>query len=608
MAGFAAVIDWARPVETAETIAMMDAVPHRCRGGITSGGSEHAAFSETRNNQDRVERSSIMELGHLSIVGDLRLWDRDSLRSRAGGLSATAGMDDRRLILNAYARSGTRFLEGLDGDYAFVIWDDRNAVAIAVRDRFGVKPLFFERTATGIRFASEVKQLAATSARPVVPDERSIVGHLLDRHDEPHATFFSGIERVRGATCLITTTASCRAFRYWDPSPEISTPPVPSDVPGEFRERLVESVHHRLSGTGTAVAQLTGGLDSSSVTASAHILDERRHLSTDLHTVSAVFPGHTIDETAWINEIAARQPFPHHDFTPSIPDIGAYDNDMWTIDGPGIVRIRDMWSKTCSVADGVDAGLLLTGHGGDDVLFEYQLLADYLRTGALRPWLSGIREFASRYDYPVSKTVLRSAASAAPEALKQPIRGIRGPGSPSSLIHRDLAHAHPAPTSEEIRGRTTYPSLTQNLVIAHASDPGIEHLNELQDALYASCGVEVSHPFLDRAVVEYLASIPVMDRPYDPRMKALVRRGFAGWLPDSVIERQDKTVADEYLDGLFSHHAPQYRERFSDITASAEHILDRRRYHRHLAYLDAGTATRTVTDELWGAWTLMAWL
>ena len=176
--GIAVIVDWGRPVAGERLNPMLDLIPHRATGRVDQASFEHAALAGTSARANAEDAPLAATVGHLAIVGDLRLWNRGGLRSRAGGPTTTAGMTDLRLILEAYRRTGVEALDDVDGDFAFVIWDDREQRVIAVRDRFAMKPLFFERTPSGIRFASEPKMLVSTSIRPIEPCSRSIAEYL----------------------------------------------------------------------------------------------------------------------------------------------------------------------------------------------------------------------------------------------------------------------------------------------------------------------------------------------------------------------------------------------------------------------------------------------
>ena len=217
MGGFAVDIDWTRPVTTRVVDSMLDLVPHRARGGSARLGFAHAALGEARSGAPEGPLS-VTTTGRFSLVGDLRLWAREGLRSRAGGLAATEGLNDRQLILAAYARTGIGFLDDLDGDFAFVIWDDERQRALAVRDRFGVKPLFFTRTRDRIRIASQPKQLLATSTAPIEPCDRMVFEFLTEQHQSSELTFFKGIHRVRPADYVVFGEGGMSRASYWSPT------------------------------------------------------------------------------------------------------------------------------------------------------------------------------------------------------------------------------------------------------------------------------------------------------------------------------------------------------------------------------------------------------
>lgn len=609
MGGLAVVVDWVRPVAARELDPMLALTPHRATGGTRRTSFEHAAMAETFFTQDAPDHPAVTSLGHLSIVGDLRLWNRDGLRARAGGNSVTTGLDDRRLLLSSYQRTGIDFLDDVDGDFAFVIWDNRERRAIAVRDRFGAKPLFFERTATGIRFASEVKQLVATSVQPGQPCLRSVSEHLTHRYVGTRMSFFESVERVRPSMALIADPQHRDEFLYWNPGPETVLPTPAGDAAEGFREHLVESVRRRLADTNTAVAHVTGGHDSSSVTAAAHVLADRDRLPSMLHTVSAVFPGHPNDETPWINEIAARQPFPHHDFVPAIETVERYEADMWESDTPRPAPIDGLWAGTIETAHAVGADLVLTGDGGDEVLDQFSLLTDLLRRGSLARWMRGIRASASWSDQRLDHVLTGSVRSAIPIALKQRIRSMltRSDLPSDALIRRDAWEHLQTRSVEENPTRYGFDSPTQNLVIAYTRAPRLTQILEYEEARHARAGLAVTHPFLDRTLVEYVASIPVTDRPFDGRTKTLARVAFADWLPRSVLDRRTATYANRYLDTIVARLQPHFRNRFPTVTDAAVPFLDPETYASRLADT---VANPPVWGDglLWSAWTLMAWL
>lgn len=438
MGGFCAVFDWERPVVRASVDTMLGLIPHRSAGGAATVVTGHAALGEAHTGR-AVERPAIAQLGRFTLVGDLRLWNVGGLRSRAGGAEATQGMDDRHLILAAYARTGAGFLDDLDGDFAFVIWDGERRRALAVRDRFAAKPLFYERTSTGIRFATEAKQLVATSSDRPEPNDAAVAEYLRHRYVDRRHTFFAGVRKVQPATYLLAEPNRTVEHRYWSPAFDADSSLSEAAVADRFRGLLTDSVRWRAETARGVVAHLSGGLDSPAITAAASIGRPLRGSVVPFHTVSAVFPGLAADESKWIHEIAANQPFPHHDFVPESESVEGFSAVMWQADSPVHNRIRGIWQGTARIARSTGADLVLMGSGGDEVLDQDWLLSDLVRSGHMSKWLAAVRSEAAWYGVP---PLLRGALdssrsptdSQAPGTPRHPPTGATRPAARRRLI------------------------------------------------------------------------------------------------------------------------------------------------------------------------------
>jgi len=609
MGGLAAVIDWERTVRPQQLDPMLALVPHRTAGGIGRIAFAHAALAESHFRNGASPAPSVTVLDHLSIVGDLRLWNRDGLRARAGGRLATTGMGDRRLLLEAYHRTGIDFLDGVDGDFAFVIWDDRERRVIAVRDRFGARPLFFEPSPTGVRLASEVKQLVATSLGPVEAHALSIAEHLTNRYEASRFSFFAGVERVPPSTAVVLEANSLRAIKYWEPQPDSIPAPDSADAAEGFREQLVESVKRRITGSGAAVAHVTGGHDSSSVTAAAHILADRDELTAPFHTVSAVFPGHANDESAWIADIAELQPFLHHNFVPQSETVERFEERMWWSDTPRPAIIDGIWTGTSAVARAIGADIVLTGQGGDEVLDQSGLLADALRTGNLAGWVKNARAYASWSGRRLDRVLANSLLRAIPPGFKPQIRSAtRRTGlSTNALVRSETVDRAKAPRASRARSVAGFSWLTPNLIAGYVRAPRMVWNLEYDETMYARAGLEVTHPFLDRAVVEYVLGIPLAARPFDGRTKTLARQGFADRLPESIRDRRTVTLADTYLDTVVARLDPILRSRYPEVPPAARPFIDTQKY-RAILHASAPQTPVYGDGSLWRAWLLMLWL
>jgi asparagine synthase (glutamine-hydrolysing) len=595
MGGFAVIVDWDRPVELRELEPMMALVPHRMTGALHLHATSHAVLAEGRTtSQTQGDPEQLATLGPLKIVGDLRLYDTSRLRALAGGDTATTGLDDRHLILAAFRRRGMHALDALDGDFAFVIWDDERRRVLAVRDRFAVKPIFFEVTPTGIRLASEVKQLVATSPRPVEPDTASLAEYITYEFAPTRRTFLTGIERIVASHALEGTASGIRHHRYWDPEPTRERHD-PESLPGLFRDHLTEAVRRRLDTSLATVSQLSGGLDSPAIAAAAATL-ARSGETVDLTTVSAVYDDPSIDESHWIDDIVATQPFPHRRFIPEVGDIALFDDDMWTTDGPLTSPIRDIEHMTARIAAEIGADLVFTGNGGDHLGYQGHHLADMLRAGRpVRFGRDAVRS-ARWSGATIGGTILAPLRQVAPGPLRSLARRLRREEPPSVadlLVRRsDTHHGHP----------------TAGIDPADIRSPLFTRINEMHSAIFAAYGLDLSHPYMDRALVEFVASIHPLDLPFDGSTKTLVRQAFTADLPSSVIDRRTATVANDYLLGALAPHRATYRDRFADLPDGASAFIDPVAYRDTLGRFDDGSLELADLMALWRAWQASAFL
>ena len=143
---------------------------------------------------------------------------------------------------------------------------------------------------------------------------------------------------------------------------------------------------------------------------------------------------------------------------------------------------------------------------------------------------------------------------------------------------------------------------------AQRSTRPIVWVNEVQEAAYASRGLSLTQPYLDRALVEFIASIPPRDRPFDGRSKALVRIGFREWLPSSVINRRTQAFADDYLDVQFARLGADLRDRYPTVPEAALRYFDPQHYAGLLRDIEIDPPGFATRETLWAAWTVMLWL
>jgi asparagine synthase (glutamine-hydrolysing) len=221
--------------------------------------------------EDVFDRGPVSGHGGASLlVADARIDNRDELAAALGMAAEEAGrLADSALVMRVLERWGEEGIERLYGDFALAWWDGAGRRLVLARDFLGTRPLHFHRGNGFFAFASMPKGLHAIAEVPVAPDEEAMARFLALMPEEGTRTFFSGIERVPPAHLCIVTREGLSFRRYWNPASE----PLRlrrEDYAEAVRAGLDQAVRSRLRGTGGRVAtHLSGGLDSSAVTASA---------------------------------------------------------------------------------------------------------------------------------------------------------------------------------------------------------------------------------------------------------------------------------------------------------------------------------------------------
>jgi len=224
------------------------------------------------------DHASAAVLGQLRLVGDLRVFDPESLRRRLR-LPSDDSRSDAELFLTAFRRWRFDCFAAIDGDFAVAIWDSANGDLTLARDALGERPLHYQTSDGGIAFAS-LPMDAASFNGPPRPDFARLVCYLTDISADPQSSFIRDVRRVRpGHFVVAKMNGTTSEVAWWKPdlSPlRIDRHDAVNAVSTELHQVLTGMVR---SDAPIVAADLSGGLDSSLVvTAAARAMDERKRL------------------------------------------------------------------------------------------------------------------------------------------------------------------------------------------------------------------------------------------------------------------------------------------------------------------------------------------
>lgn len=492
--------------------------------------------------EDRFDRQPLVGGGgRFTLVADARIDNRPELAA-ALGLPAeqTALMADAAYVLAAWERWGEGCLERLYGDFAFALWDSKEAVLRLVRDPMGNRPLFVHHSPGRVRFASMCKGLHALPEVPRAPDAEMLRDFLAFLPQRGPRSFFAGIGRVEPGQMLRLHADGRSVAVDWydrdrDRSPRLGKP---EEYVEAFREVFDRAVSDRLRTTGGVASHLSGGLDSTTVTATAAAILAGRgqRLSAFTHVPE---PGAPLmrqrnrfgDEGPLAATVAARYPNIDHVLVDCAGrQVGDdFDSNFHYSEYPLLNPCNSMWEGEINrLAARRGARVMLTGAFGNQTLTctGNERLAELLGQGRVLAWAR--EAFAGWRDgkVPVSSLVWRSFAGFLPGPVVDSVRRVTGrnesvlaeysPLSPD-VAASDALWARMGELGHDPRYRPRADTRWERCMVLWRVDFLCQHFK----GVLASTGIDVRDPTRDRRLVEFSLNLP---------SDLLLRGGVDRWL------------------------------------------------------------------------------
>lgn len=523
----------------------------------------------------------------LLIGGTVRIGDRAAL-AKSLGLTAetTARMPAPALVAAAYRHWAEDCARHLVGDYSFALWDGTRKRLFAARDPLGMHSLYFARRANAWALADSVEVLFALLHEAPRPDALSLAAWLAGK-PLPDRGMFSNIEVLPPGCTLLIDEGAARVRRFWDlDSTATLRYRSVDDYATHLRELLGHCVADRLPRTNETVAcQLSGGMDSTSVTALAaeHINDRGERLIAVSHLYQ---PQNACDESALIDETARHLGLRRHLLLPvdqyaDMPYEALYPP---LLDSPGTVLSPRYIDELERVKD-QGARVLLTGSGGDEMTWGHALAyARRLWRGDLSVVGEVIRGTRD-HDLPLGQTLWTLFfRPLVPEALRRLRARRRGALPWPDWVPRDKAVeiglADALRDAVEKRFRNPVLQTRYAALVTSSTYHSIRSYAAAGDRV----GVSVRHPFFDRRLAEFSFAIPDDLWLREGYPKWLLRRAMSGRLPDAVTWNRKKIVFDRFFANLI-------KARYDEVRRLLEHpglqdlgLLDNKRL---LAAFDA---------------------
>ncbi len=525
---------------------------------------------------------------------------------------------DTEVILRLYEAMGIDGLARLNGMFAIVIWDKRQGVLHLVRDRLGVKPLYYARVGNALLFGSEIKSILASRRIEKSVNRQAVWDFLTYRYVPAPQTIWDGIFKLPPAHRLELRLgdAEPRVSRWWDmPMSAPASEKADREYEDEFRDLFEDAVRLRLQADVPVGITLSGGLDSSAVVAAAG--------ARSLHTFSVAFANAPdTDELAYARMVAKEFSTQHHEvvidekeFLNFLPDF------VWHTDEP-LADLASLPLYHVSRLARQQVKVVLSGEGADEILAGYDFdrwakLWD--QVAAARVATSGMRGFVSGLASPFSPSLRRERALAATvtdqRLVPEPIsmtnlwssaekRGmLLSPGEwPDSLdsVRRSLDRLG----AQEPLNQVLY---------SYCQDWLVEDLLMKADRMSMANSLELRTPFLDYRLVEWAARLP-------PRLKAgrgpggeyrtkeILRRYAGSRLPAEIVTRPKQGFPVPVYDWLSGSLKGWVGEMLLDPAARCRDWLRPDAVAAAVAAGTAADAPSVARHRLWSLLILEIWM
>ncbi|MEJ0022929.1 MAG: asparagine synthase-related protein [Alphaproteobacteria bacterium] len=495
-----------------------------------------------------------------AIVADARLDNHGELAASLGLVSNTPVA---RLILAAHHAWGEFCVERLEGEFAFILWDAVSKSLFAARDRFGVKPLCYAQRLGRLAVGSAVQDVLAAPGIGRSLNERRIGDFIAGFLDDETSTFYDAVQRLPPAHALVFANGTLRLRRYWRLTP---AEPDRTHAAEQFAALFQTAVRRRLPASG-AGAMLSGGLDSSSVAATAQSAS-----AAPLPTFTLTF-GHG-DERNYAEALLADGRYsPHFIDAADIAPFANFDALLAFQDGPfnaPNLAVRGLVHGEAK-AGGVD--VLLDGHGGDEVVsYGKGLFRDLASRGAVIALWRELHASRALLGDP-NRLLVRLLGAYFPPAAA--LRAAMGKSTNASNA-RPLGHALLSPDlAARTRVSERFDEMHQALARADASESG-RHLALMSSPLHSTAfevlervadadGVDARYPFYDEALVRLCVGLPASEKWRNGQARYVLREAMKPVLPPMIRTRTDKyDFGRQLAAGIMLHHKAMLDELFDD--------------------------------------------
>jgi asparagine synthase (glutamine-hydrolysing) len=454
---------------------------------------------------------------------------------------------DTEVVVHAYEEWGAACVERFNGMFAFAVLDRKRGRVLLVRDRLGIKPLYYAHSNGRFLFASEAKALLESPDLARRMDLQALDEYLTLGYVPGRRTMFEKIFRLEPGHLLTYDGKTLNVEQYWSIPAHTASRDNESDLTLQFHDLLVDAVRLQLISDVPLGAFLSGGLDSSAVVAIM-----ARELGIErLKTFCVGYENresrhdersHAESLSRWLGTSHQSVVCTEHDAVAGLPEL------VWHLDEPIAEDVMPAYLRLCRAAR-EDVTVVLTGEGSDEFGYGYRYY--------------GLERFRRRARFIPS--ALRGVILAAISRFA-PSGGLKGRAANYCLSGSEVdafltwwtlfrpdqkRSLYGNAISSRMDGRGLAAQMES--LVSHRTERGVDLVAWLEarqrlvdyvllrsDRLSMAVGLEARVPFLDHRVVEFMSQVTPESKMHGWTGKMLLRRAVADLLPPENAERRKK--------------------------------------------------------------------
>jgi asparagine synthase (glutamine-hydrolysing) len=572
MCGIAAIVDPAASAPSGAGQRMCEALRHRGPddegvvqiGPVTLAHTRLAIIDPAGGEQPlRSEDAKITAIVNGEIYNHLEL--RAELEERGHRFTTHS---DSEVVVHGYEEHGPDFVRKMNGIFAFVLYDERRSRLVAVRDPFGVKPLYWHHDGTRTTLASEVGALTAAGlVRPEL-DRVALDHYLACRFVPAPRTLFAGVSKLPAASMLVVEQGAAPTVTSYREAPGAPLEGLSAaDLEGELAGRFTDAVERQMMSDVPYGAFLSGGVDSAAIVSAM-----ARRGGREPTTFTIGFPGHgdVLDERRYAAESARALGTDHHETAMAEGDfLGELNRCVRRLEEPvGLPSAGALMQLSRFAAGSVK--VVLSGQGADEPHGGYGRHQAAAALGA-----AGVAGRAAR---PLGALAARLAGGN--ERVRRAAR-LLGDMEPADRLVRLLEITGDDLRTSLVGGAGQEAAAERrrraDAVLADVADRGLVeqalyldthlHLPDslliCADKMSMSASLEQRVPFLDVELMRFVERVPARERVRIREGKRLHRKAMARLVPREVVERPKHGFATPYDDWLRSSLGQEVSRRYA---------------------------------------------